>query len=53
MIERLRQEAIAGFPRLAGARLTGHVPVSQAVVDEALAHVPRAVDSRHQRGAGR
>lgn len=42
MIERLRQEAIAGFPRLAGARLTGHVPVSQAVVDEVLARIPQA-----------
>lgn len=41
MIERLRQEVDAGFPSLAGARVSGSIPVSQAVVNDWLRRLPQ------------
>jgi hypothetical protein len=40
VFERLRQEVEAGFPSMAGARLTGSLPINQALVNELLRQVP-------------
>lgn len=42
MLEALRHEATTGWRHLVGAHLTGTVPVSQDLLNEALTHLPGA-----------